>query len=372
MDVGDLLNHPNLVQLLEYDDTDGTRTSKRTKWEYCNAGTLNQLILVQDGEGLPESFIWHTIISLLRASTYLVTGRQALTATDCQLADDLEPIRGWKPISHNFIHPANVFYCHPKPVAGFKNLTYGTCKLGNFEKCTVFKNWNDKRDVIQLWDQDLEGEYTGYEAPELSSYWPQAEIAPGGLGDVWSIGACAVAMMTSRPIWELVMRQDITSDMISRRDEDWRTVVPTERFNRLAAMCRPDLPAGCTTLQQALPFTYSPVLRSIVEQMVFPGQYRPPPEFLLPQVMEEFALHCGRAEGLSLRAMDDVREQLIDAQAELVMTREAGDAETAKTLRSDTIPLLEERLANGVRGQDTYGSAEEYVSDLEIEDAVLG
>lgn len=262
-DVQKALDHPNLVGLVEHDGFGTQDTRKETAWEFCDAGTLNQLILAHKGDALPESLIWHTLQSLLQAVLHLSTGRRLVI-------DGPSPPVGWKPILHNLINPANVFYCHPRKYKDFKQPTYGVCKLGNFTSCVVLGPNEFTLGLSDLWDENIEGEFTGYEAPERSSYYPEARIF-GAASDVWSIGAVAVAMMTGQPIWHLVMRENINASMMSRRNSNWQTVVPSDRFERLAVLCN-ETPAS-SRLRDALPLTYSPRLKELVERLVHPNPF---------------------------------------------------------------------------------------------------
>ena len=276
-DVAKVMSHCNLVNLVEHSGfADGRR--KETAWEFCGAGTLNSLILTHK-EPLPESLIWHTVCSLMRAVHFLNTGRE-----------DGDVYRtaaiGWKPIVHNAINPANVFYCHPQTSEpGYRKATYGHCKLGNFSRAMVIDTADDDVSLTALYDKGIEGEFTGYESPELSSHMGEpdwfidddtGEIRGvwgktiGSASDVWSIGAVAVAMMTGDTIWPLVMRENIKVGMMSRRDEDWRTVWPPDRFERLKALTNSD---QASTLAGMLPFTYSERLRYFVETLLSPDPW---------------------------------------------------------------------------------------------------
>lgn len=260
-DVAKVMSHPNLVNLVDHSGFGRLNVRRETAWEFTDAGTLNSLILAH-GDGLPESLIWHTLVSLLQAVRYLNTGRPT---------DDLRDgaVRGWKPIVHNAIDPANIFYCHPRTEPGYKTPTYGRCKLGNFSRAMVIESTYDDVNLSDLYAKDIEGEITGYEAPDLSSFQGEPRgvwgKTVGSASDVWSIGAVAVAMMTGDTLWPLVMRENIKVGMMSRRGENWRTVYPTERFERLQALTEG---SGMSTFWGMLPFTYSDTLKLFVESML--------------------------------------------------------------------------------------------------------
>ncbi|KAK5123509.1 hypothetical protein LTR85_002547 [Meristemomyces frigidus] len=276
-DVATIMNHPNLVNLVDHSGFGGLNVRKETAWELCEAGTLNSLILAH-GDGLPESLVWHTLVSLLQAVRYLNTGRESGDNRDGAAA-------GWKPIVHNAINPANIFYCQPRTEPGYMTPTYGRCKLGNFSRSMVIESEYDDVSLVELYAKDIEGETTGYEAPDLSSHMAEAPamIDPetgekkavwgktvGSASDVWSIGAVAVAMMTGDTLWPLVMRENIKVGMMSVRDEnwqviDWRTVGPAKRFARLKVLTEG---LGVSTLWGMLPFTYSETLKLFVESLL--------------------------------------------------------------------------------------------------------
>lgn len=161
-DVVKITNYPHLVNLVDHSGFENEFwTRKETAWEICNAGTLNALML-EHGEGLPESLIWHTILDLLMAVRYLNTGRR--TRWD----DRKSAIPGWKPVVHNAINPSNIFYMHPRqPVPGGTKATYGLCKLGNFSRAMIINDPQDTVDYLTLQNNLLLDELTGYEAPEL-------------------------------------------------------------------------------------------------------------------------------------------------------------------------------------------------------------
>ncbi|KAK5136769.1 hypothetical protein LTR08_002065 [Meristemomyces frigidus] len=276
-DVAKIMSHTNLVNLVEYSGF-GEGYRKETAWEFCGAGTLNSLLLA-NGKPLPESLIWHTLCSLLKAVHFLNTGRR-----DEELGRDAAT--GWKPIVHNSINPANVFYSDPKfPEPGYRMATYGIAKLGNFTRAMVIDAADDDVSLTALYSKGIEGEFTGFESPELSSHmgepdWTVDEITGekrgvwgktiGSASDVWSIGAVAVAMMTGDTIWPLVMNASISVGMMSRRDEDWRTVWPPDRFERLKALTGGE---QCSLLAEILPFTYSERLKHFVATLLSPDPW---------------------------------------------------------------------------------------------------
>lgn len=269
-DVRLVLDHPNLVRLLDHSGFRIDDTRSETSWEFCDAGSLNQLMLDQSsGQGLPESLIWHTALSLLRAMHYLNCGTYP---------DQEDSVPGWRAIVHNGINPANIFYCHPRNRSKCKKPTYGTCKLGNFARCTILRHPLERYSVLQCEKAGIADETSGYEAPEITNLIGDSEIyvdtsgpalesigetsTIGSAGDIWSIGAVAIAMMTGKPLWDHVMRENISASMMSRRYEAWEKVWPPDRYARLEALLERD------GLWKSLPLWYSTELKKFVQSLV--------------------------------------------------------------------------------------------------------
>jgi serine/threonine protein kinase len=342
-DVFKVMNHPNLVNLVTWDGfkEDQEDVRKATAWEMCDAGTLNRL-LIEWADGLPESLIWHTLVSLLRAVHFLARGhdntynpqsraeeadpRNAAKRHDLEKLSeaDKERIQHWRPILHNQINPANIFYCHPpkesQPPGAYKKSMYGKCKLGNFSRAVVLEHGetyfphrrmgyaavNDSLNLDELYAKGVEGEQHGYRAPEMSSYAAfyirpidrrviseEKEMAGGQTigtqSDIFSIGAVAVVMMTGgKSIWDLVMRESVTVHMMARRGSQIEgTVWPVDRWEKLAAVI--DIqrrvgtrrgrrsPQGRGALVDILPQAYSKELRNFLRYLLHPNpMYRLP------------------------------------------------------------------------------------------------
>ncbi|KAH8884586.1 hypothetical protein GQ53DRAFT_382146 [Thozetella sp. PMI_491] len=160
-----LLNHENLVSITTV-TTDKPLTgpgnaprSNRLLWDYCDAGTLEQLLenllmeRMPDEKGfLPESLVWHVGISVLRALQWLHEGvrdtyetvskeregeQYAGKARESRSA--VEPEKDWLPVMHRAVHESNIFFQLPRGIE-----TYGTCKIGNFSHCYVSGNVSSK------------------------------------------------------------------------------------------------------------------------------------------------------------------------------------------------------------------------------------
>ena len=220
-DIVKLLSHENVVKLCGHSGFDQEGERRETIWEYSDAGTLEQyidrrrrlarLLNPKQLEGLPESFDWHTFISLLRAVVYLHTGHTDYRSRNNGPQD-------WMPVVHNSINPENIFY--QSPVGNEKQ---GTCKLGNFSRCTILASTLLPQDDEEVSDR-LQAfgisrffeQETGYEAPELLV---DREELPGPASDLWSIGAVMVAMMTGHTIWDLLLE----AEFANRARSKWRS-----------------------------------------------------------------------------------------------------------------------------------------------------
>jgi serine/threonine protein kinase len=163
-----ILNHPNLVNFVDYfqarHTSNGSIESRPAShyflWDFCNAGTLENLFCPeeagdkrkgyvrgeQDGEEgahspkstsepnafLPESLIWHVLNSLLRALSWLHHGVRFQYNGETERYERLRADVDWQTILHRNIEPSNIFFCHP-----LHGETYGLCKLGNFSTAFV-------------------------------------------------------------------------------------------------------------------------------------------------------------------------------------------------------------------------------------------
>jgi serine/threonine protein kinase len=96
---------------------------------------------VEVGGFLPESFVWHVGLGLLRALQWLHEGVRDtyLAVPAAGRFKGFRRVRGktdaeldWMPVLHRNLKAENVFLQHPK---GFE--TYGAVKLGSFEKCHI-------------------------------------------------------------------------------------------------------------------------------------------------------------------------------------------------------------------------------------------
>ncbi|KAK3381652.1 hypothetical protein B0H63DRAFT_450966 [Podospora didyma] len=143
----DVLNHENIVSIIHPPG----EWNPELVWDYCDAGTLENVLtdphivgLNNNTRGvglLPEGFVWHVALSLLRALQWLHEGKRdeysLATNTPGQLSNKKtrtttinEP--DWLTILHRDIRPANLHLQRSKGTE-----TYPAVKLGGFEKCYV-------------------------------------------------------------------------------------------------------------------------------------------------------------------------------------------------------------------------------------------
>ncbi|KAF2765906.1 hypothetical protein EJ03DRAFT_377421 [Teratosphaeria nubilosa] len=331
-DMFKIMDHPNLVSIVDWDgfgedgyggDQDNMR--REVAWEKCDAGTLNGLIL-EYSRPLPESFIWHTLLSMLRALQHLSYGQSNM----CQVGiggtvSDLI-VDGWRPILHNQINPANIFYCNSVQTEGYKRTCYGPCKLGNFSNAVILRRplwfWDrgldqlflghDSISTLELDRRNIARErhqYYEYDAPELSIYFEQ-EVYPiqaptrsnkskkhghgggtvGTASDIWSLGAVIVVMMTGgkQNIWDILAW--------AYNEEESQDVGPTGRANVIARLIDEidavdeDGEPYLDPVKDFLPDQYSDELRQIVSLMMDP---RPQLRLEIHELLEQ-GLGCYR------------------------------------------------------------------------------
>lgn len=160
-----LLNHENLISahgLVKnlavygpagvapdpYDGQKGGVPECMIAWDYCDAGTLEEVLesppVKKTAAGFfPESFVWHIALGVLRALQWLHEGvrdtydakkvKEPQGGVRCQrVRGTTEPEKDWMPILHRGVFPENIFLQQPRGIE-----TYGQVKLGNFSRCLV-------------------------------------------------------------------------------------------------------------------------------------------------------------------------------------------------------------------------------------------
>lgn len=144
-----VLTHENLISVVGPMSTGpsvlqakgGTRCEWSMIYEWCSHGSLKQLLdkppVERTEEGfLPEGFVWHVALSMLRAITWLHSGlreRMILTqGTDTTRRRWYRTDEDWMPILHRNIEPGSIYFQAPQG-----NESYGMCKLGDFSRCFV-------------------------------------------------------------------------------------------------------------------------------------------------------------------------------------------------------------------------------------------
>ena len=228
--------------------------------------------------GLPEPLVWHTLTSLLRATTYLHTGSESHPSRG-------PPPQDWMPIVHNDIRPANIIFTHPiSRKSAYLPFRYGGCKLGNFNRCLLLPSGahigsdiieettaNGQKAIEDRYEQFAplfyKGEQTGYEAPEVVGEDNEFNEYPAAWSDIWSIGAVAINMMTGRTVWDLVLENEFDEVVQAKHGEAqiedrWRHASMHRRHRLLQRM------AGTLGIVNALPDLYSKDLRFLVESLL--------------------------------------------------------------------------------------------------------
>ena len=250
-----LLRHENIGELGDYraNDTQSLQELLITKRRPSRLPTETSF------RGLPESLVWHTLISLLKAVTHLHTGR-----------NDRVLLPGWLPVVHNSIAPSNIIYEHPIPQRIRDDLP--ACRLGNFARSVVLPTFLDPEDDDEISDRVeafehlyFAGERTAFEAPELVG---DGDEIPGLESDLWSIGAVIVAMMTGgKTVWDLLLETEFESSVRTIRPrgevaERWRQLPQAQRFALLQDL------AGTSDIASALPDKYPIPLRILIEALL--------------------------------------------------------------------------------------------------------
>lgn len=201
--LGSLLNHPNLIN---YNDTvadnvvcgRGTTATVSAQrmllWDFCDAGTLQNLLrkhpvvpkkAAPDSEVvvkfLPEGLCWHVLLSVLSALTWLHEGHRDDTQIEApsgrRREHDWFSDPDWLPILHRDIRPSNIFFQHPKGTE-----SYGLCKLGNYEECTVSGHVNGSfvGQVVSATrgDESLNTLRARLYAPDMSAFEVVSRVLP--------------------------------------------------------------------------------------------------------------------------------------------------------------------------------------------------
>ncbi|KAK9772940.1 hypothetical protein SCAR479_10450 [Seiridium cardinale] len=164
-----IFNHENLINFVDWIQVQTTENGQLRGlpprhfiiWDFCNAGILENLFMVerktpkselhadqelrkaqddptykqaveeahlQPSAFLPEAFCWHVLCSVLNALAWLHDGLREEWDCDQNAWVLKRADVDWQTILHRNISPDNIFFCHPQT----KFETYGLCKLGNF------------------------------------------------------------------------------------------------------------------------------------------------------------------------------------------------------------------------------------------------
>lgn len=250
--------HDNLVAIET--TVDPADPGHITAWESYEGDSLDNILLANQArrtrassntQGLPETLVWHILISLLKAVVYLHTGAGSNNEQQ-QQAD-------WMPMVHNAIDPSNIYVGRPT-----NDQSDIHCKLGGFSNCTVLPNTEDNSAGAAFPVIATEAE-TGFEAPELVD---DIGYPLGPAADIWSIGAVAIFMMTGIHPWDFLRETAFHAHVLRRGatgilKESWRDVPHRRRWIILQGMDKR------AEIMAALSADYSELLRAFVEGMLF-------------------------------------------------------------------------------------------------------
>ncbi|TVY75914.1 Serine/threonine-protein kinase ATG1, partial [Lachnellula suecica] len=264
-----ILNHPNIISLVDIVHTSALPTSTSqagdygdlTIWEEMNAGSLayllrsvNTLPHFTDAaawhtlaapnpsrHSLPESLCWHVLRSISRALLWLHHG---VKETDGIPGEWVNHDEDWHAILIMDVSPSQIWFKKP---GGNKGEHYGECKLGGFQWAKVCGSVGARVAMAQrVEDAPTFKQY--YWAPEVYKHtlsWNRAS-------ELWSLGAVIYTMMTDMPPpriysydWQISRMNDkgytqglrniiadllqpnpadrpSSVDLISRIDDEWR------------------------------------------------------------------------------------------------------------------------------------------------------
>ncbi|KAI4253475.1 MAG: hypothetical protein LQ352_003669 [Teloschistes flavicans] len=148
-----------------------TITTKTTGYNYCSAGDLERLAdaYISHQAHIPESFIWHVFLQLAEAFAFIHTGYDRLS-----LDPRRRPHKGFHPVIHRDVKPANVFLKPNDYADGYPNLV-----LADFGLATTQTSTNNLIGTLS------------YQGPEIPLHSRE--------GDIWSLGACIHVMCTGSP-----------------------------------------------------------------------------------------------------------------------------------------------------------------------------
>ncbi|KAI4088298.1 MAG: hypothetical protein L6R37_008225, partial [Teloschistes peruensis] len=159
-------DHRRLIKVNWWESKDSTTTMW---YNYCSGGDLEGLVdaYISHQAHIPESFIWHAFLQLAEAFAFIHFGYDRLSI-------DGRPHKGFKPIIHRDVKPANIFI-KPNDYAE----SYPSLILADFGIATT-----------QTSTTDLIGTLS-YQPPEIPMHSRE--------GDIWSLGACIHVLCTGSP-----------------------------------------------------------------------------------------------------------------------------------------------------------------------------
>ncbi|KAL8639070.1 MAG: hypothetical protein Q9228_003847 [Teloschistes exilis] len=159
-------DHRRLIKVNWWESKDSTTTMW---YDYCSGGDLERLVdaYISHQAHIPESFIWHAFLQLAEAFAFIHFGYDRLSI-------DGRPHKGFKPIIHRDVKPANIFIKPSDHADGYPSLVLADFGIATTQTSTT----------------DLIGTLS-YQPPEIPMHSRE--------GDVWSLGACIHVLCTGSP-----------------------------------------------------------------------------------------------------------------------------------------------------------------------------
>ncbi|KAK3682440.1 kinase-like domain-containing protein [Podospora appendiculata] len=183
-----ILNHENLVSLnteiinipvaWKNRPEDEYWPSHIILWDYCDAGTLENLLenppVPRSPTGfLPESLVWHVALGMLRALQWLHEGIRDVYGVEAEtgparknfyccrrVRGTTPPEKDWMPVLHRNIKPGNIYLQHPKGIE-----MYGAVKLGDYGSCIVTGKVRENRrtPLVAMMVENSAFQYPGWD-----------------------------------------------------------------------------------------------------------------------------------------------------------------------------------------------------------------
>ncbi|KAK4044312.1 hypothetical protein C8A01DRAFT_31629 [Parachaetomium inaequale] len=227
-----LLNHENLVSIhdelvnIPFYHHQGSSPDSATRmflWDFSDGGTLQDVLddyaPPANGGGfdpaamgglLPEAFVWHVALGLLRGLQWLHEGVRdtyGVVASDAtgrrcrRVRGQTEAEAGWMPVLHRDLRAANVFLQRPRGIE-----TYGDVKLGGFERCFVSGTAGKGREAPVVAMEKEDGVSLGVLRKRMARWKregygvPKAQRPYTRGSELFAVGALLYRMMCGREL----------------------------------------------------------------------------------------------------------------------------------------------------------------------------